>query len=168
METSQVGESRQPIKNRWTLREIAQGKPLGHPSHALFVHFPGGLWPAALLFDLLSWIHSDPTLVRAAFYNILLGWGLALPAVFTGLLDFLPTVRGSRKRQLGWRHLIFQAGAMGLFALSAALRAPDPGLARTPIFPLLLAAVGTGLLLVGNYMGGELVYRHGMRVGASR
>jgi len=157
-----------PKGGGWTIREIAQGKPLGHPSHALFVHFPAGLWPAALLFDLLSWIRADPTLARAALYNIWLGLGLALPAILTGLLDFLPTVPGSRKRHLGWRHLIVQVGATGLFLASGALRLPDPGSPRTPVLPLLLAFAGTGLLLFGNYLGGELVYRHGMRVGASR
>ena len=163
-----MGQSRQFIRGGWTLREVLQGKPIGHPTHALVVHFPAGLWPAALLFDLLSWIRPDPTLVRAAFYDILLGLGMAALAIFTGLLDFLPTVPGSWKRQLGWRHLLAQAGATGCFAISAGLRALDPGSARTPILPLLLAALGVGLLLLGNFLGGELVYRHGMRVGASR
>ncbi len=163
-----LGWIRKPIGGGWTLREIAQGKPLGHPSHALFVHFPAGLWPAALLLDLLSWIHPDPTLVRAALYDLLLGLALAVPAIFTGLLDFLPTVPGSRKRQLGWRHLIAQASATGMFAASAVIRLQDAGATHTAMLPLALAVVGTGLLLLGNYLGGELVYRHGMRVGASR
>ncbi|GBD07973.1 hypothetical protein HRbin22_00199 [Candidatus Thermoflexus japonica] len=156
------------IGGGWTLREVLQGKPIGHPTHALVIHFPAGLWPAALLFDLLSWIRPDPTLVRAAFYDILLGLGMAGVAILTGLLDFLPTVPGSRKRRLGWQHLLAQVGATTSFAVSAGLRALDPGSARTPILPLALAFLGVGLLLLGNFLGGELVYRHGMRVGASR
>ncbi|MDT7948850.1 MAG: DUF2231 domain-containing protein [Thermoflexus sp.] len=168
MKGFRAGWSGGRIGGGWTIREVLQGKPLGHPSHALFIHFPAGLWPAALVFDLLSWIHPEPALVRAALYNILLGLGLALPAIFTGLLDFLPTVPGSRKRRLGWWHLLVQGSATGLFALSLGLRIPDPETGRTPVLPLVLAGLGTGLLLLGNYLGGELVYRHGMRVGASR
>ncbi len=72
-----LGWIRKPMGGGWTLREIDQGKPLGHPSHALFIHFPAGLWPAALLLD--SWIHPDPTLARAAPYDLLLGLALAVP-----------------------------------------------------------------------------------------
>ena len=37
-----------------SLKGILQGKWLGHPLHPALVHLPTGLWPAALIFDLVS------------------------------------------------------------------------------------------------------------------
>ena len=53
-----------------SLKDVLQGKPLGHPSHPMFVHFPTALFPTSLLFDLLSWGIAEPALVKAAFYNV--------------------------------------------------------------------------------------------------
>lgn len=36
------------------LKDFLQGKWLGHPLHPLLVHLPTALWPAALVFDILS------------------------------------------------------------------------------------------------------------------
>ena len=55
------------------IKDVVQGKPLGHPSHPMFVHFPTALFPTSLLFDALSWAIDQPELVTAAFYNIAVG-----------------------------------------------------------------------------------------------
>jgi uncharacterized membrane protein len=39
---------------------------------------------------------------------------------------------------------------------------------RTPLHLLVLSLLGLPLLLVGNYLGAELVYRMGMRVNTGR
>jgi len=153
-----------PILGRWTVKDIVQGRPLGHPSHAMFVHFPSALLPAAFAFDVLSLIDADATLVRAAFYNIVLGLSVAVLAAATGLVDYLPMVGGSRKKILGTRHLIGQLTAVSCFGLSLLLRAFDFDATQTPWPALLLAAAGAGALAIGNYFGGHLVYRQGMRV----
>lgn len=152
------------VAGRWTVREVVQGKPLRHPSHALFVHFPSALLPAAFVFDIASRIHADETLPRAAFYNIALGLGLAIGAIITGLLDYLPMISGSRKKKLGTYHLLAQVPAIALFAISLVLRTADFETERTGVAALVLAGLGTLGVIVGNYFGGELVYRHGMRV----
>jgi uncharacterized membrane protein len=153
-----------PLAGRWTLKDIFQGKPLGHPSHAMFVHFPSALLPAAFVFDILSLVQSDTTLARTAFYNIAFGLSVAGLAVITGLVDYLPMIGGSRKKQLGTYHLIAQLAAVSFFALSLLIRAFDYGADQTPIPALLLAGVGTTAIVIGNFFGGTLVYRQGMRV----
>jgi len=35
------------LAGRWTLKEAIQGKPIHHPTHALFAHFPAALLPVA-------------------------------------------------------------------------------------------------------------------------
>jgi uncharacterized membrane protein len=152
------------VAGRWTLKDVVQGKPFGHPSHPPFVHFPSALLPAALIFDVASRLDGDLTFTRAAFYNIVFGLVVAVFAAITGLVDYLPMVGGSRKKIIGTRHLIAQLCALGLFAASLLLRAFDIDATQTPPAPMLLAAAGAVVLTIGNYFGGTLVYRQGMRV----
>lgn len=164
MTLSEMWSQRPLVAGRWTLKDVVQGKPLHHPSHPLFVHFPSALLPAAFIFDVLSRIDADLTFTRAAFYNISLGLTVAGFAAITGLVDYLPMVGGSRKKVLGTRHLIGQLIAVSCFGLSLLLRAFDFDATQTAIAPMLLAAAGAAALSIGNYFGGELVYRQGMRV----
>ena len=156
--------SRRPLLAGWTVKEVLQGKPLKHPSHALFVHFPSALLPIAFLFDILSRITDENALVRAAFYDICAGLLLAVPAIVTGLVDYLPMVRGSRKRRLGTNHLRGQLLAMsGLRCQPGS--APGPHRRRdTRPGRRWCSRPGVAGILFGNYFGGELVYRQGMRV----
>lgn len=157
--------SEQPfIADRWTLKDVVQGKPLRHPSHPMFVHFPSALLPAAFIFDLISRIDADLTFTRAAFYNIALGLAFALGAAATGLVDYLPMVSGSTKKRLGTYHLIGQLTAMSCFGASLLVRALNFDSDQTPWLALLLAFVGVLALGTANYFGGSLVYRQGMRV----
>ena len=164
MSITQYWRERPLLAGRWTLKDVIQGKPLGHPSHAMFVHFPSALLPTALIFDVLSRIDADLTLTRAALYNITFGLAIAGLAAGTGLVDYLPMIGGSRKKQLGTYHLIAQLSAMSLFALSLLVRVFDYDATRTPWSGLILAAGGVLVIGIGNYFGGMLVYRQGMRV----
>jgi predicted membrane protein DUF2231 len=65
---------------------------------------------------------------------------------------------------LGTYHLVAQVSAVSLFALSLLVRTFDYDAVQTPWPALLLAAGGALAIGVGNYFGGTLVYRQGMRV----
>jgi len=164
MTIGEMWSQRPLVAGRWTIKDVVQGKPLCHPSHPLFVHFPSALFPAALLFDVISRIDADLTFTRAAFYNISLGLAVAAFAAMTGLVDYLPMVGGSTKKRLGTYHLIGQVASVTCLAVSLVIRAFDFDATQTTWPALLLAAVGVGALVVGNYFGGSLVYRQGMRV----
>ncbi len=164
MSLAQYWKTTPVLRGRWTIKDIVQGKPLNHPSHALFVHFPSGLLPFAFVLDVLSRINPDLTLARAALYNVAFGLFMATGAAITGLVDYLPMIGGSRKKRLGTYHLLCQAPMVVLFSASLVLRALDYGADQTGVVAMALAGGGTLLLIVGNYFGGELVYRQGMRV----
>jgi uncharacterized membrane protein len=156
--------SRRPVIGRWTLKEAVQGKPIAHPSHPLFIHFPTALLPFAFVLDVVSRFHADLTVTRAAFYCIAFGLLMAIGAIITGLVDYLPMVGGSRKKKLGTYHLLAELPAMALFGVSLALRAADFDAERTGVVAMALAGAGVLGITVGNYFGGELVYKQGMRV----
>ena len=151
-----------------SFKEVLQGKPLGHPSHPMFVHFPTALFPTSLLFDLLSWGITQPELVKAAFYNIAVGLGGALLAVLTGFVDYFGMVSGSKKHRVTTWHMLANLPLVLLFAISLGLRSQELDATRTPLYILVLSLIGLPLLLVGNYFGGELVYRMGMRVNTGK
>jgi uncharacterized membrane protein len=164
MSIAQYWRERPLLAGRWTVKDIVQGKPLGHPSHAMFVHFPSALLPAAFVFDVVSYIEPDLTVTRAAFYNIVFGLCVAGGAALTGLVDYLPMVGGSRKRRIGTYHLVAQITAVSAFSLSLLIRAFDYNADTTPVAAFVLAGAGVFALVIGNYFGGTLVYRQGMRV----
>jgi uncharacterized membrane protein len=148
----------------WNLKEIVQGKPLGHPSHPLFVHFPIAYYTATLVFDIMSRISPSPALVLAGTYLLV---GALLATVFlviTGLVDWASMVRGSSKRRLATRHLLFQVAAAIPFQLTLVLRWSERSSGQADTLWIVLEAIGYVLLVVGQYLGGVLVYEKGMRV----
>lgn len=158
------------VAGRWTLQDIAQGKPMGHPTHAFLVHFPSALFPIAFVLDIVSRISADLTVTRAAFYNIGFGLGFAALAAVTGLIDYVPMIGGRNERslRLGTLHLLSQVTGVGLMAGSLAVRAFDYNATQTPWAALALAGAGAVIIGVGNYLGGSLVYKQGVRVGEER
>lgn len=148
----------------WTLKEWVQGKPLGHPSHPLFVHFPIAFYTAALVFDVMSRIEPNPGLVLAATY-LLLGAALAtVLLVITGLVDWWGMVRGSSKRRIATQHLLVQLAAAIFFQVTLLLRFSGRTQPQAETLWIVLEAIGYGVLIVGQYLGGVLVYEKGMRV----
>lgn len=148
----------------WRFVEIVQGKPLGHPSHAMFVHFPVALYFAVLVFDVMTRIKADPALVRAGSYLMVgAAAGTALSAI-TGLVDWWSMVPGSSKRRLATRHLLFQVTAAVFFLVVLALRWGDRDATQAETTWIVLEAIGYLILTVGQWLGGRLVYEKGMRV----
>ena len=156
------GTSTSDRAGRSSLRSWVRGEPLHVPSHALVVHFPAALLPTSLLLDIV--VRVDPPLGLARAATLLLALGLAGGGVAaaTGLLDWVEMLPGPRRTRVT-RHLLVQASAMIAFAISLAARVGEVGL-PAPGLSFLASAVGFGLVVVGDHLGGLLVYRDGMRV----
>lgn len=148
----------------WNLKEWVQGRPLGHPSHPLFVHFPIAFYTAVLVFDLMTRIDPNPGLVQASTYLLL---GAALATVFlaiTGLVDWFGMVKGSSKRRIATWHLSLQVSAAVFFQTSLVLRFGSRTQPEAETSWLILEVIGYLILVVGQYLGGVLVYEKAMRV----
>lgn len=148
-------------------RSWLRGEPLHVPSHALVVHFPAALLPTSLAFDVVAWANPNLGFARAAIALIALGLAGGLLAAATGLLDWLEMFAGARRARVT-RHLLVQVGALIAFALSLVIRVGEPDRATAPAPAVVASLVGLAVLLVGNHLGGLLVYRDGMRVRSSR
>jgi uncharacterized membrane protein len=135
----------------------------GHPLHPVLAHFPIGLWLAAVLWDLLGWWQaSDPLWWQLSYWCLALGLAAALPTAVTGVLEFFAIPPGEPAIDAATAHMMAMVGATAIFGASWVLRAKT-GAAGTPTaWALSLAFVGAAVLVVGGWLGGTLVYRHGI------
>jgi uncharacterized membrane protein len=155
-----------PIRD-WRASEVVQGKPWGHPTHPVFVHFPTALYPAALLFAAASALGRSPAQGRTATILVSLGIAGAIPAALTGVVDWAGMIRGSTKRRAVTRHMLVQIVAQVLAVGSAAVLALQLG-QPAPVVAIVLLAAAVATMFAGNWLGGVLVYRMAMRVGGDR
>jgi uncharacterized membrane protein len=132
---------------------------LGHPVHPMLVHFPIAFFSAGTVCDVLAWF-GVPNAWGAAFSSLAIGVATAIPAAIAGVVDF---ARLEEKLLASATRHMFLMGAAWLVYLAAVLvRYSQMQLNPTPeLAPILLSVGGLGLLLVGAYTGGELVYRFG-------
>ena len=137
--------------------------PYGHPFHATAITIPIGAWSAALVFDLISFFVDDPEpFVIGARVLLVIGIVGAVAASVLGFLDFLTLAAGTRVRRTALAHMAFNVAALVLFTVSAVLRFGTPDEVNVAAFVIsLVAFAGIG---VSGWLGGELAYRHGVRV----
>ena len=130
----------------------------GHPIHPMLVGIPIGLFVFALVADLAAMVNGAADAWRTvAFYCI--GGGIvgALLAAPFGLIDLL-SIRDERAKKIGIMHMVINLGVVALFVINFILRWQGASNAA----PFLLTVVAVLLLLVSGWLGGEMVFRHGV------
>ncbi|CAM3759837.1 DUF2231 domain-containing protein [Deinococcus frigens] len=137
--------------------DVLHGVPLGHPVHPILVHLPLGGWMIAGILDFLPGQKTEAT-ERAADLALTLGTVGAVATIVTGWTDW-SGARGEARRT-GLIHGLLNETAFFLNIGSIlARRKQKRGLGK------LLSGTALGLALAGGFLGGELVYRHGLGVG---
>ncbi|HBY95534.1 MAG: DUF2231 domain-containing protein [Ardenticatenaceae bacterium] len=148
------------------VKDFLQGKWLKHPLHPIFVHIPTALWPAALVFDILSRLGvGGNAVVRTSFYGILLGLLAALFAIPTGLADWSDIRREKPAWKIGLYHMSLNLIVTVVWAVNLGLRlGPALDATAVPNTPLVLSILGTLLLLVSGSLGEIMIYGYGINV----
>lgn len=131
-----------------------------HPLHPALVHFPVACWSlgvladgAGLAFGRDAWGWA-PGLIAA-------GCLIALPAMLAGLME-LPRIPEGPALRDTWAHMAAMLAAFTIFGARLlhgldGFRPLPPG-----ILTLALDAVGFLALAIGGWLGGRLVYVHGI------
>jgi uncharacterized membrane protein len=100
------------------------------------------------------------------------GWWIALvfglimtvPTALTGLLDWLTITRGSELWKTATAHMIAMLSATVFFALAAIFGHSSYSHANVSSGAFVLTLIGFALLTLGGWLGGAIVFVHGMRV----
>ena len=133
----------------------------GHPIHPMLVSFPITFFVSAFLCDIAFKSSGVALWATAALW--LLGAGLIMSVLtaLTGMADFFgePRIRALND---AWWHAGANILAVLLSAYNFYIRYPDPATVGTT--GLVISLIVVGLLLVSGWLGGEMVYRHGVAV----
>jgi uncharacterized membrane protein len=129
-----------------------------HPIHPMLIVFPLGLWIFGLVTYIIFLASGEAAWDIAAWYAIGGGCiGAALAAV-PGFIDLLG-MPPSRARVVAIWHMCINVAALLLFVIAFFVRFSGAMQA-----PLLLAILGTIAIFVSGWLGGQLVYVHGVAI----
>lgn len=135
-----------------------------HPIHAMLVPFPIGLWVFSLVADVIAmsrWGNASWT--DAARYTMAGGIVGAILAAAAGLVDFF-TLKGATVRRLGIAHLTLNVVILAMFVVNLLVRTLGHASSAVTVS---MSVVAVLLLGASGWLGGELVYVHGVAVEAA-
>ena len=142
---------------------------MGHPIHPMLIPFPIALWVFSLVADLLYLWRGNSHWPLIAFYSLLAGCLGAVAAALFGLIDYLAIKDKQVVKVANW-HARLNVLALVLFAASWYLRT-DSGsdmVNDSLKIPFALSVLGVIVVTISGWLGGELVYKHGVGVNSQR
>ena len=146
------------------LSYLVKGFP-GHPLHPPLTDATIGLYTGATAFGLLSLLGvSEGNLAKAWWLALIGGLIVTGPTAVTGLLDWLTISRGTPLWRTATLHLTSMVTATVFFLLAAIVGHGDYVDSEVGGGAFVLTVIGFGLLTLGGWLGGAIVFTHGMRV----
>jgi nitrite reductase/ring-hydroxylating ferredoxin subunit/uncharacterized membrane protein len=128
----------------------------------MLIPFPFAYLFGSAAIDVLARAAGKRRWYRTSQHMNRLGLGSALMAAVPGLIDYTFAVPPkSSARQRATSHMLVNLSAVGLFAVAGAARKEDE---RPPLWAIAAEVVAAGLLSVGGWLGGTLVYRNQIAV----
>jgi uncharacterized membrane protein len=136
---------------------------LGHPVHPIVQAIPAAVLPASTTFDALAYVSGKDGLGEAGRYSLIFGLLGGVGAAATGVLDYYE-IKNQPVRRIALYHGLSNAALMASYTASLVRRGGRQADGKA----LLLSALGASLIGLSGYLGGSLVYEHGVRVGEDR
>lgn len=140
----------------------------GHPIHPMIIPFPIALWVFSLVADLVYMWRGNPVWKDwVAFYSLLGGTIMAAVAAVPGFIDWLSLKDPKVVKIANW-HARLNVIALLVFAGSFYLRTTSGTqmIGDSYTIPLTLSVLGVVLITISGWLGGEMVFRHGVAVEA--
>jgi uncharacterized membrane protein len=135
----------------------------GHPIHPMLVSIPIGLFVFSLVADIAArfgWGEAWPAVALYCMGGGIVG---ALLAAIFGFVDLM-SITDEKVKRIGLSHMAINLVVVTLYVVNFALRwqgQPVDGI------PFALSVIAIVLLLVSGWLGGHMVYVHGVAVGSA-
>jgi uncharacterized membrane protein len=142
----------------------------GHPLHPIIVTVAIGAFISAFIFDIAALATGAPTWFAMSFWTLLIGVCAGALSAVTGLYDYLTLGMSDGARKTATNHMLLNVTLMILFIISVILKGtyaaggPEPVPSGRIVSTFILDLIGVLLLLASGWLGGEIVYRHGVAV----
>jgi uncharacterized membrane protein len=138
----------------------------GHPIHPMIIPFPIALWVFSLVADIIYLWRGNPVWRDyIAFYTLLGGIIGAAVAAVPGILDWLSLKDREVVKIANW-HARLNVIALLIFAASFYLRTSGGSemVNGSHTIPFGLSVLGVILITISGWLGGEMVFKHGVAV----
>jgi uncharacterized membrane protein len=143
---------------------LIRGLP-GHPLHPPLTDVTVGLYTGATAFAVLSKLGvSEGNLAHAWWILLVAGLVVTVPTALTGLAEWLTISREAPLWRTATAHLLAMVTATVFFLIAAIAGHGGYVDAKVGGGSLVLTLIGFGLLTFGGWLGGAIVFTHGMRV----
>jgi uncharacterized membrane protein len=129
----------------------------GHPIHPMLIPYPFALLSSAVAFDLAARATGSATWSATATHLTAAGLGTAVAAAIPGVIDYFGSVPAGKPHRDATTHALLNVSALACFGLAFARRGQG---GRLPASGLALSVIGTGLLSLAGWFGGQLIYHH--------
>ena len=137
----------------------------GHPIHPPLTDATIGIYTFATIAALADVLGISTNAATHGWWLALLaGLIVTVPTALTGLLDWLAIEWGSELWKTATTHMIAMLSATVFFGLAALLGKDSFDEGNVHAGDFVLTAIGFGLLTLGGWLGGSIVFVHGMRV----
>ncbi len=146
------------------LSYLVKGFP-GHPLHPPMTDAAIGAYTAATVLVVLGAAGvAEEELAKGWWITLIVALVFGALAAVTGLVDWLTITRGTALWRTATFHMVVMVVANALFGLAAILGHGDYEAGEIGARSVVLMLLGFGALTLGGWLGGSIVYVHGMRV----
>ncbi len=151
-------------RRRLDLMVVVRGLP-GHPLHPPLTDATIGMYVLAGGLSVIGYAGAIKLAAGKGMWLALIG-GLivSVPTALSGLVDWLSIEWGSARWRTATLHLTAMVSAVVLFALAAWRQYHGYQHGSVTTAGLVLTLCGLGVMTVGGWWGGALVFVHGTRV----
>lgn len=146
------------------LSYLVRGLP-GHPLHPPLTDATIGTYTLATVAALTDVLGiTNGVGAQVWWFALLAGLIMNVPTSATGLADWLTITRGTELWKTATTHLIAMLSASVCFLLATVTGHDNFMSGNVDALGLILTLLGFGLLTLGGWLGGAIVYVYGMRV----
>ena len=143
---------------------LVRGAP-GHPVHPPLTDATVGIYTFATIAAVLSALGiAEDGAAKAWALALVVGLILSAPTSITGLIDWLKITPGTPLKRTATSHLIAMVSATVFFLITALSGYSDGMDGVVGSGSLILTLIAFGLLTLGGWLGGAIVFTYGMRV----